>query len=324
MAKRKTLINIKVEAREAEERIKEYIRETPLEYSPYLSRMGKCSVFLKMENMQVSGSFKFRGAANKILSLDKKSLKKGVVTASSGNHGAAFSYMTRKIGIKGIVFLPENASQAKIDLLRAQGIDLRLHGKDCVETEAFAREMARKDGKVYIPPYNDLKTIGGQATVGIEIKRQLEKIDAVLVLVGGGSLISGIGGYLKSIEKGVKIIGCQPLNSPVMYESIKAGNIIEMKSKPTLSDGTVGGIEKGSITFDLCRKYTDDFILVSEDEIKEAINFCISKHHTLVEGAGALSIAAFIKEKEIFFKKNVVLIISGSKISMETLKQILC
>ena len=147
-------------------------------------------------------------------------------------------------------------------------------------------------------------------------------MDAVLVPVGGGGLISGIAGYLKSVNPDIEIIGCQPQNSAVMYESIKAGRILEMESKPTISDGTAGGIEPGSITFDICNQYVDNYLLVTEDEIKAAIKLIIEKHFLLIEGAAALSVACFIKARERFRNKNVVLILSGSKISLDKLKQI--
>lgn len=316
-------INIKKEALEAEKRIREYIRETPVEYSPYLSQSGNCEVYLKLENLQLSGSFKLRGTMNKLLSLSRKESEMDMVTASTGNHGAAFAYTIKKWGLRGTIYLPENASQTKIEALRYYGADLKFYGTDCVKTEDFARETAEKNNLLFISPYNDPKIIGGQATVGIELQRQIKKIDAVLAPVGGGSLISGIAGFLKSINKNIDIIGCQPENSPVMYESIKAGKIIEMKSKPTLSDASAGGIEQGAITFDLCKKYVDDFIIVTEEEIKEAIKLFLEKHYMLIEGAAALSVASFVKTIERFENKNVVLIISGAKISLDQLKEVL-
>jgi len=317
-------IDISKEAWEAEKRIRTHIRETPVEYSPYLSRSGGCKVYLKLDNLQLSGSFKLRGCMNKLLSLDKKEKEKGVVTASTGNHGAAFAYASQKLGLKGTIYLPENSSQAKIEALRYYDVDLKFYGTDCVKTEGFAREEAKRNSLTYISPYNDIKTIGGQATIGIELEQQINKIDTVLVPVGGGSLVSGIAGFLKSIDKNIEIIGCQPVNSAVMYESIKAGKILDMESKPTISDGSAGGIEKGAITFDICKNLIDDFILVTEDEIKEAIKLVLEKHYMLVEGAAALSVASFVKEKEIFKNKDIVLIISGSKISMDMLREVLC
>lgn len=316
-------INIKKEALEAEKRIRKYTRETLIEYSPYLSQSTNCNVYLKLENLQFTGSFKFRGALNKLLSLSKKEREKGVITASSGNHGAAFAYGLKILGSEGIIYLPHYTSKAKIETLRYYNARIKFYGDDCIQTEIFAKEAARKKNMLYISPYNDPKIIGGQATVGIELERQLKKIDVIFVPIGGGGLISGIAGYLKSSARNIEIIGCQPANSAVMYESIKAGKIVEIESKPTISDGTAGGIEPGALTFDICKQYVDDYILVSEDEIKKAIKLIIEKHSLLIEGAGALSVASFIKAKEKFENKNVVLIISGSRISLEKLKEIL-
>jgi threonine dehydratase len=315
--------DIKKEALEAEKRIRKHIRETPLEYSPYLSQSGNCKVFLKLENLQLSGSFKLRGVMNKLLSLSEKERKTGLVTASSGNHGAAFAYALNKLGLKGTIYMPSTANEAKIEGLRYSDADLKFHGTDCVETEIFARNTAEKNNLVYIPPYNDLTIIGGQATIGIELRRQIENIDTVLVPVGGGGLISGIAGYLKSMDKNIEIIGCQPENSAVMYESIKAGKIVQMESKPTLSDASAGGIEKDTITFDICRNYVDDFILVTEEEIKEGIKLFIEKHNLLIEGTGALPACSYLKAIEKFKNKNVVLILTGARIGLDQLKEAL-
>lgn len=317
-------IDILKEALEAEKRIRKHIRETPVEYSSYLSQSGGCEVYLKLENLQLTGSFKLRGCMNKLLSLDTKEKEKGVVTASTGNHGAAFAYATQKLGLKGTIYLPENASQTKIEALRYYDVDLKFYETDCVKTEGLARETARRNNLTYISPYNDIKIIGGQATVGIELEHQIEKIDTVLVPVGGGSLVSGIAGSLKSRNKTIEIIGCQPVNSAVMYESVKAGRILDMESKPTISDGSAGGIEKGAVTFDICKNLIDDFILVTEEEIKEAIKLVLEKHYMLIEGAAALSVASFIKEEKRFKNKNAVLVISGSKISTDKLREVLC
>ncbi len=319
-----TMWDVQREALEAEKRIKEYIRETPLEHDFFLSQLGNCSVFLKLENLQLTGSFKLRGAFNKLLTLSVRERETGVVTASSGNHGAAFTYAAKKLGYHGVVVVPENVSPAKLDMLRLYDAELVFHGTDVADTETFARQMAKKQGKAFISPYNDPMIIAGQATVGIEIMRELDAIDAVFVPVGGGGLMSGIAGYMKSRNSKVRLIGCQPENSAVMYESVKAGRIVQMESKPTIADGSAGGIEEGSITFPICRDCVDEYILVSEEEIKEAIRLVLDKLFMLIEGAAALSVASFIKEKQRFKNKNVVLVISGKKISMDKLKKIIC
>jgi threonine dehydratase len=312
------------ETRKADQRIRAYIRETPVEFSPYLSAVGRNQVYLKLENFQLTGSFKIRGAMNKLLSLSRQQLQKGVVTASSGNHGAAVSYGLQKLNGQGTVFLPQNTSQTKIDSLRDTKVNIEFFGDDCVQTEAFARKKAERKGMTYIPPYNDKKIIAGQATVGFELERQVKNAETICVPVGGGGLISGIAGYLKTRNKNIDIIGCQPKNSAVMAESIKAGHILDTESKPTLSDGTAGGIEKGSLTFEVCKNLVDGFFLVSEREIKQAIRIILEKHSMLIEGAAALPVASLLKFPQRFVGKTTVLIISGARLSLEQLFAILC
>jgi len=314
-------MDVKKEVLAAEKRIRKYIRETPLEYSPYLSDLCKCNVYLKLENLQLTGSFKARGAMNKVLSLTKK--QRGVITASTGNHALGVANALKTLNCKGTIYLPKNSSKSKINALKYYSVNLKFYGTDCDDTEAYARRIANKNNQVYISPYNDRKIIGGQGTIGVELKNQLKNIDYVFASIGGGGLISGIGGYLKLVDKKIKVIGCLPRNSPVMYESIKAGKIIDMKTKPTLSDGTAGGIEHGSITFELCKKFVDDYILVNENEIKKAMKLILGKHHLVIEGAAGVTVASLIKEKNKFKNKNIVLVICGGNITLDKLKDIL-
>lgn len=317
------MLDLKNEVLKAESLIRSYIRETPLDFSVGLSKMTNAQVYLKCENIQYTGSFKVRGALNKLLSLSPPELMQGVVTASSGNHGAAIACCLKKLAIPGVVFVPENTSIAKIENIRHYDATLEFYSKDWLQTEMYACDYAKKHDMIYVSPYNDLQIISGQGTIGLEITRQLNKIDAILVPIGGGGLISGIAGYVKSVSPETQIIGCLPENSPVMAESIKAGNIIEMKTMPSLSEATTGGIERESITFDLCKKMVDDFILVSEQEIKNAIITLIKTNRLLVEGAAGVALASLLKNRERFMGKNVVVILSGGNISLETLKEVL-
>jgi len=318
------LADLEKEAWEAEKRIRSHIRETPVEKSLHLGQEAGCDVFLKLENLQITGSFKLRGAMNKVLSLSQDELQNGVITASSGNHGAAFAYLMNRFGLKGTIFLPETVSETKLESLRYYDIELELHGHDCILAERAARRAAQESGLEFISPYNDPKIVGGQATIGIELLSQLDKVDVVFAPIGGGGLISGIAGFLKASNSKIEIIGCQPENSPVMYESVKAGHIIDMESKPSISDGTAGGIEKNAITLQICRALVDDYVLVSEDEIKDAIRLMLKKHYMLIEGAAALSVAAFLKTNNRYAGKQVVLVISGAKISLDRLRELLC
>ena len=316
-------LDVQNEVLQAEQRIRPYIRETPLEVALHLSRLTQGAVFLKCENLQITGSFKLRGAANKLLSLTDGEKERGITTASSGNHGTAVAFLLQTLNVPGTIFLPQNASPTKIETLKLHGADIQLIGSDCVQAETAAKNQASQNGRVYVSPYNDAKIIGGQGTVATELFRQAEHIDAVLVPVGGGGLIAGIGGYLKAMHPGIEIIGCQPENSAVMFESIRAGKILDIPSKPTLSDGTAGGIEQGAVTFAICQSVVDDFILVSEEEIRHALRLVIEKHHMLIEGAAALSVAGFIKGKERFKERDVVLVLSGVKLGVDQLKSVL-
>ncbi|MGB6977047.1 MAG: threonine/serine dehydratase [Gammaproteobacteria bacterium] len=317
------MFDIKNEVLLAENRIRSFIRETPLDYSLALSKMTSSNVYLKCENLQYTTAFKTRGALNKLLSLTPQQCALGVVAASTGNHGTAVAFGLNKLNLSGIVFVPEYASSTKVDAIRNYDVPVEFYGSDCVLTEIHALNYAKEHNKVYISPYNDKQVIGGQGTIAIELLRQLTKIDVVLVPIGGGGLISGIAGYLKVFSPTTKIIGCLPENSPVMYESIKAGHIVEMETQPTLSDATAGGIEPNAITFEICQQLVDDYILVSEQEIKNAIILLLKTHHYLIEGAAGLALASLLKNAEQFRDKNVVVVLSGANMSVETLKKVL-
>jgi threonine dehydratase len=307
----------------AEERIRPYIRETILEHSTYLSEVGGANVYCKLENLQYTGSFKARGAMNKLLSLTTEELMRGIATASTGNHGVAVARSVKALNASGIVFVTENVSPSKVQAIERLGAGVRYYGKDCAETEVYARRYAARNHMTYVPPYNDPKVIAGQGTIGIELARQLDQVDAVFVSLGGGGLISGIASYLKSVHPEVQIIGCSPENSQVMIQSLKAGRILDLPSLPTLSDATAGGVEAGSITFDLCCELVNDYVTVTEDEIKENLRLFMETHHMLIEGAAAVAVASYLKTRHQFAGNNVVIVICGANISPETLKEVL-
>jgi len=307
----------------AERRIRSHIRETFLEHSPYLSGLGEANVYCKLENLQHTGSFKVRGALNKVLSLSDEQSGQGVVAASTGNHGVAVAFTLRKLRAPGMIFVPENAVQSKVEAIRALGAEVRTFGRDPAETEIHARKYAAENGRTYVSPYNDPEVIGGQGTIGVELERQLVRTDAVFASLGGGGLISGIAGYLKSIQPRVEIIGCSPENSQVMIQSVEAGEILDLPSLPTLSDGTAGGVEPGAITFDLCRELVDDYVVVTEDEIADALRCFLRTHHMPIEGAAAVAVASYLKMRHRFIGKNVVIVICGANISLNVLREIL-
>ena len=318
-----TVEEIRRQSVEAEDRVRDFIRETPLEPSPWLSRLARADVYLKLENLQVTGSFKLRGAANRLLTLSPEQVGNGVVTASTGNHGTAVAYMLRTLGWTGTVWVPQTVSSAKLQALERLEASVELHGNDGVEAEIRARREAAESGRFYVSPYNDPMIIAGQGTVGLEIEHQVDILDAVLVPVGGGGLISGIAGVLEASNPDIEIIGCQPTNSAVMHHSFQAGRLLEIESEPTLADGAAGGIEADAITFPICRDHVDRLVLLSEEEIRQALLHVLEKHHLLIEGAAALSVAAFLQQIERFRERRVVLVLSGAKIGLETLRSVL-
>jgi threonine dehydratase len=307
----------------AAERIRPHILKTPLMNSTYFSALSAAQVYFKLENEQHTGSFKLRGATNKILSLTEGQKKKGVLTASTGNHGKALARALQGTAIKGVIYVPENADSSKVDAIKSYGIEVKAFGTNSLETELHAKKMAAESGMVWISPYNDLQIIAGQGTIAAELMEQLDNIDAVFVTVGGGGLISGIGTYLKSESPETRIIGCMPENSPEMHEAITTGTFPASPNKETLSDGSAGGFEEGAITYDLCKAAVDEFVLVSEEEIKQAIRQMLDVHNKVIEGAAAVALAAFIKKKQGYAGKNVVIIICGGNIDTVKLKKIL-
>ncbi|MBV8163113.1 MAG: threonine/serine dehydratase [Candidatus Eremiobacteraeota bacterium] len=304
-------------------RIRDYVRKTPIEPSPVLSELTGATVFLKLENLQVTGAFKARGAFNKLLTLSEEERRRGYVTASSGNHGTAVAYAAKQLHMNGITFVPEGAAPLKIANMRRLGCDVRTFGSEGGASEVHARAYAKDHGMTYVSPYNDPIVVAGQGTIGIELGEQVPELQGVVVAVGGGGLISGIAGYLKGLTPELRVIGVSPQNSMAMIASVQAGHIVETEHLPTLSDGTAGGLEPGAITFDLCRDLVDRFETVSEDEIGSALRLFIDSHHMLCEGAAAAAIAGLLKAREAIRGSSVAVIICGANISSDHLRSAL-
>lgn len=307
----------------ASNRLANHVRLTPLDYSSWLSEATGARVHLKLENLQHTGSFKLRGAFNKLLGMSEAQRRPGCVAASSGNHGAAVAFAMSTLGVKGVIFVPEQTSSIKVAAIREAGAEVRFFGTDGLDTETHARDHAAEHGMAYLSPYNDPDVVAGQGSCGVEIARQLSDVDALFVAVGGGGLIAGVGGFLKSVNPRLTVVGCQPEASAVMAHSVEAGRIIDMPSRPTLSDGTAGGIESGAITFDLCREIVDEYVLVPEEAIADAMRGFIDRHHMLAEGAAAVALAGLLSEGHRFRNGNVVAVVCGGNVSRETLKKVL-
>ena len=307
---------------DAADRIRPHVIETPLVRSSTLSDLTGADVWLKCENLQVTGSFKVRGATNHLLTLPGAQRSRGVVAASSGNHGIAVAHAGRALGIPVSVYVPEQASPAKMAAMRRLGANVVRFGTDGLDTEQEARRVALAEERPYVSPYNDLAIVAGQGTVGVELGRQLEGVGAVIVAVGGGGLVGGIASYLKRHNPAVRIIGAQPVNSRVMAESVAAGRVVEIPSLTTLSDGTAGGIEGDTVTFALCRDLVDEWVDVSEDEIARAMRHVIEAEHMLIEGAAAVAVAAVTKMRTTP-GGQVAIVLCGANISAEKLKSAL-
>ena len=280
-------------------------------------------VYLKQENTQVTGSFKVRGALNAVLSLSADKRHAGVVAASTGNHGAGVAYAAQVNRCQATIFVPKVIEAAKLRGIQQRNAKIVRYGDDCVESETQARAMAIQNCQQFISPYNDPDVIAGQGTIGLELTRQMEAVDDVFVAVGGGGLIGGIGTYVKSRWPNSILHGCSPSNSCVMQQSLKAGQIIEAASTPTLSDSTAGGIEAQSVTFPLCQAHIDRFHLVTEVEIEEALRGTLDHHKTMIEGAAAVAVASLKKMGPTLKGRRVVVILCGSNISMDTLSRVL-
>ena len=310
-------------AREARARLAGKIRNTPLELSHRFSKATGARVWLKLENLQYTGSFKLRGALNKLLVLDAAARAAGCVAASSGNHGAAVARAMQELGVGGVIFVPEGAAKTKVDAIRAYGCEVRHVGTDGLDTEIHARKYAAERGMTYISPYNDLAVAAGQGTCGLEILDDLPAPEALFVAVGGGGLLSGVGSVLRAACPGIRIVACQPENSAVMAHSVAAGRILDLASRPTLSDGTAGGIEARSLTFDWCRELADEFVLVSEAEIAAAVRRYVDWRDQPIEGAAGVAVAALLREARRFRGKDVVVVICGANIGADVLRSIL-
>ncbi|MFI6833024.1 pyridoxal-phosphate dependent enzyme [Kribbella sp. NPDC050241] len=313
------------EAAERSERVAPKLREhlplTPfVRFGAFSDELG-AEVLVKSEHLQRTGSFKARGSMAKILTLTDEQRQAGVVTASTGNHGLGVGNALATLGGHGIVYLPENASPSKVAALRRLGLELRAEGNDSGVLEPKARAYADEHGLTYVPPYNDPDIIAGQGTVAVEILEQLggEPLDAVVVAVGGGGLISGVASVLKKHLPGIRVYGASPVRDDAMAASVRAGEIIQVDAQATLSDGTAGSVEPGSITFELCRELVDDWVLVSEDAISAALRMVIDTEHQLIEGSAAMAFAATRARRTELEGKRVAVVSCGGNISASTL-----
>ena len=309
--------------REAHERCQDYLSPTPLEYSRHLSERIEGDVWLKLDSMQRTSSFKFRGAINKVLTLTEEELDKGVVSASTGNFALAVAEAMRIRNRRATIYVADDIEASRLDLLRAHGLDLVVFGELAWDAEKEARRVAVDEDKIYISPYNDPIVVGGQGTCGYEISRQLPDVEAAFFACGAGGLLTGSSGWLKSHNPDVETFGVSPENSPVMYESVRTKKMVEMETYPTLADTCAGGVDLDSITLDLCERYVDEMVLLTEKEIEKSIRLLFEEHRLVVEGSGALGVGGLLKHKERLKGKKVVAVVCGRNVDLEVFKRII-
>jgi threonine dehydratase len=311
------------EIERANRKIQRAILRTPMIYSGTLSkRMGRNrKVFLKLENLQKTGSFKTRGAYYKLSQLSHSMRQKGVIAASAGNHAQGIAYASSLLGISSTIVMPEGASIAKQMATRSYGGEVILFGQDTDEALAYAKKLA-EDGRSFIHPFDDEEIIAGQGTIGIEILEEVPDVEAIVVPVGGGGLISGIATIVKKRRPRVKIIGVQALHAPAAFYSLNKKKLVEVKTKPTLADG-IAIRRPGEITFPIIQKKVDDILTVEEEEIASAILMLMERKRVVAEGAGAAPLAALLSKKWKVRADKIVMVLSGGNIDVHLLDRII-
>ena len=311
------------EIEEARKTIQDEVNRTPLVRSRFLSDLCCGEVYLKLENLQITNSFKIRGALNRMMNLTVDEMQRGVIAASTGNHAQAVAIGAEKCNLTATVVVPETTPKVKVEKIRQHKVELILHGENYDVAEQYARELAKGERLTFLSDYNDPFVVAGQGTVGLEILEDLPTVDSIIVPVGGGGLIAGITIATKSTKPNLEILGVQPEATPAMHHSLKVGKIINVEMRDTVADGLSGNIEKGSITFDVLRKYGVEVLLFDEEVIKKAIRLLWNKERQVAEGSGAISIAPIIESEERFARKRTVAVVSGGNIDEAIFQNIL-
>jgi threonine dehydratase len=314
-------MNLWEEIEVAQNKIRRAIRRTPMIYSDTFSKLTGKEVFLKLENLQKTGSFKIRGAYYKLSRLSPFMVKKGVVAASAGNHAQGVAFASSMLGVRSTIVMPEGASLAKQMATRSYGGEVILFGQDTDEALGYAKKIA-EGGKVLIHPFDDEQVIAGQGTIGLEILEEVPRVEAIIIPVGGGGLISGIATIVKKKRPRVKIIGVQSIHAPSAFSSLKRKEIVEVKVKPTLADG-IAVHRVGEITFPIIQKRVDEIVTIQEDEIASAILMLMERKRVVAEGAGAAPLAALLSRRWKIGPKKIVLVISGGNIDVNLLDRII-
>lgn len=314
-------VNLK-DIKEARVLLKDLALYTPMKKNRHFSAMTGNSIYLKMENMQHTGSFKYRGARVKLLSLKDEEKKRGVITASAGNHAQGVASNAQQLGIKATIVMPEGTPLVKIEATKGYGADVILFGDSFYEAFQHASELREKKDFVFIHPFEDPKIIAGQGTIGLELLEQAPELDVVVVPVGGGGVISGIAIALKSLKPTIKVIGVQASNAPSMYRSFKSGKIEAADNEPTIAEG-IAVKQASPVMLDILKEYVDDIVIVEEEEIASAILLLMERSKVVVEGAGASSLAAMLFHNDKIKNKNVGVVLTGGNIDVNIISRII-
>lgn len=301
----------------AHQSIRPQVLVTPLKRSNLLSSALGCEVLFKWDFAQPTGSFKIRGATNRMLALAPDERRRGVTTASTGNHGLAVARAGAVAGVPVTVYVAQSTVPSKIAAIKAQGADLVVVDGPVIAAELTARRDALDQGKVYVSPYNDIAVVAGQGTLGLELMEQAPDLDAVFIALGCGGLAGGAGTAIKHLRPGTRVIGVSPENSMAMLKSLEVGEIVDPGDKPTLSDGTAGAVEPGSITFGICQAAIDETIAVTEDEIAAAMRRLAETERLMVEGAAGVALAGLLKQAERYRSCKVAVVLCGRNIGLD-------
>jgi len=302
--------------------LKGVVHKTPLDFSATFSRLSGSQVFLKMENLQKTGSFKIRGAYNKICSLDEASRQKGVIAASAGNHAQGVAYAAKSAGIKALIVMPVNAPIAKVVATQGYGADVVLAGNNYDEAFIQAGVLQEQTGATFIHSFDDPEVMAGQGTIALELISGLPDLDAIFVPVGGGGLIAGIALAVRTFKPDVKIIGVQSESAPAVCQLFKKKEITGLSQVHTIADG-INVCQPGKLTVELINRYVDELVLVNEEEIAESILLLLERSKIVVEGAGAVGLAALLHKKVSLPGKKVVIILSGGNVDANILSLII-
>jgi len=315
------LISLK-DVKEARERIRKFVHKTPIDSSKTLSLLSGCDIYLKLENLQKTGSYKVRGAFNKVLKLKEKGIKNGVIAASAGNHAQGVAYAASKSRLPSVIVMPETAPISKISATKSYGAEVVLWGEDFDSSYSKAIEISKERDLTFIHAFDDPDVIAGQGTIALEIIESLDDLDLIIAPIGGGGLISGISLAIKETKPNTRVIGVQAEGAASMYLSVKEGKPIKIERVNTIADG-IAVRKPGEITFNIIQKYVDDIVLVSDEEIASAILFLMERAKLIAEAAGAVGVAAAISGKIPLKGAKTLIVISGGNIDVNMMARLI-